>query len=393
MKQASAVSILTLILAATPGAATTQTQQERGRMQVENRAKKLSAAGETDQAAALLAPLLNAHPEDPGLLEAMAQVRMDQKQWQKAEELLTRALIVRPGLTNVQLELGQAQMQEGMTSEAMKSFAAVLAIQPNNQTAKSGEARAAIAEALWLRNAGAMDGALATLAHAKALVPDNPELLMDFGLQADSMHIYQDADAALRQAHRLAPDDAKILYGLAHVELDEQKMPQAEADLREYLRLRPNDASAHYGLGHLLHMMVKDNEAKLELERSIALDPGQTESWYELGEIALNAHDDSTARADYTRVLQRDPKHGGALTGMGILAYRAKDYTAADDYLSRAVTVAPDYAAAHRFYAMALTRLGKKQLAEKEEDLAQSLTRQQNTLQHGYVILNAPHQP
>ena len=46
---------------------------------------------------------------------------------------------------------------------------------------------------------------------------------MDFGVQADSMQIYRDADEALTEAHVLAPSDAKILYALAHVEVDEQR--------------------------------------------------------------------------------------------------------------------------------------------------------------------------
>ncbi len=276
------------------------------------------------------------------------------------------------------------------TDAAMKPFEAVLTTHPQDEVARKGEVKAAAAEALSLRNAGAMDAALAVLARARRYVPNDPSLLMDFGIQANSMHLYRDAEAALEQAHKFAPDDPKILYGLAHVELDEQKMPQAEADLRAYLKMCPDDATAHYGLGLLLHMMVKDDEAKLELERSLKLEPQQTESWYELGEIAFDRHEDAEARADYEKVLQRDPTHGGALTGMGILAYRAKDYPSAERYLSQAVVDAPNYPAAHRFYAMLLTRLGKKLQADREDEQARSLTEQQNQLQHGYVLYKTP---
>lgn len=286
---------------------------------------------------------------------------------------------------------GQMRAADAPANAAMDSFEAVLATHPENKTAREGEVKEAVAQALSLRNEGSMDAALAVLARAKSYVADDPNLLMDFGLQADSMHIYRDAEVALQQAHRLAPDDPKILYGLAHVELDEQKMPQAEADLQAYLMMRPDDASAHYGMGHLLHMMLKDDAAKIELQRSLQLQPQQTESWYELGEIALSQHENSQATSDYKEVLQRDPHHGGALTGMGILAFRAKNYPAAEDYLSRAVVEAPEYPTAHRFYAMLLARQGKKDEAEKQAALARNLTEQQNRLQHGYVLLAAPH--
>lgn len=296
--------------------------------------------------------------------------------------------------TDVPVQSSAESRQPSSADEAaMDSFEATLAAHPQDTSARKGEVQAAIAKALTLRNAGEMDAALATLARARTYVPNDPTLLMDFGIQADSMRIYRDAEAALEQAHKLAPNDPKILYGLAHVELDEQKMPQAEADLRAYLKMRPDDASAHYGLGRLLHMMVKDDEAKTELERSLDLDPQQTESWYELGDIALNNRQDAEARSDYERVLKRNPKHGGALTGMGVLAYRAKDYSSAERYLSQAVADAPDYPAAHRFYAMLLTRQGNKQQADKEEELARTLTEKQNKLQHGYMLLASPHAP
>lgn len=281
----------------------------------------------------------------------------------------------------------QAHAADAGSSAAMRAFERVLTTDPANVAARRGEVKAAIAQALSQRDAGKMDAALATLLRAKEYVPNDPILLMDFGIQADSMRIFRDADAALRKAHQVAPSNAEVLYALAHVELDEQKMPQAEADLRAYLRMRPGDASAWYGLGHLLHMMMRDDEAKRELERSLAVQPHQTESWYELGEIALDRHQNVEATKDFEKVLQRDPVHGGALTGMGILAFHAKDYASAARYLSQAVVQAPDYPAAHRFYAMVLTRMGKKQQAMQEEERARTLTKNQNQLQNGYALL------
>ncbi|HET9088182.1 MAG TPA: tetratricopeptide repeat protein [Acidobacteriaceae bacterium] len=287
----------------------------------------------------------------------------------------------------------QAHAADAGSSAAMGDFESVLSTDPANVAARRGEVKAAIAQALLQRSAGKMDAALATLVRAKQYFPNDPTILMDFGIQADSMGIFRDADAALRKAHQVAPSDAKILYALAHVEVDEQKMPQAEADLRAYLRMRPSDASARYGLGHLLHMMMRDDAAKRELKRSLALQPHQTESWYELGEIALDRHQNVEATKDFETVLQRDPVHGGALTGMGILAFHAKDYASAARYLSQAVVQAPDYPAAHRFYAMVLTRMGNKQQAEQEEERARTLTENQNQLQHGYTLLQQQQNP
>lgn len=313
--------------------------------------------------------------------------------FEDANQLLSAYLRQHPKDAAAFAELGRVQLQQRLSDDAMRSFAAALAINPQSPSARAGEVKAAIASALADRNAGDNNAALSCLVQARKLVPDSPELLTDFGIQADSMQIYKDADQALTQARQLAPNNPRVLYALAHVELDEQKMPEAEANLRAYLKLRPDDATAHYGLGHLLHMMLRNDEAKSELERSIALQPRQTESYFELGEIALQQHQDADARADYTRVLSMNPRHGGALAGMGILAFRAKDYPSAEKYLSQAVLCAPDYVEAHHYYALTLAQLGRTQESARESALATSLRQQQDKLRRGYFLItpNASH--
>lgn len=309
------------------------------------------------------------------------------KQFEQANELLSDSVRRNPKDVDAWVELGRVQLQQRLSDDAMRSYAAALAIAPNSHSAREGEVKAAIESALADRNAGDNNGALSCLDRARKLVPDSPELLTDFGIQADSMQIYEDAENALTRAHELAPNDPKTLYALAHVQLDEQKMGEAEANLRAYLKLKPDDASAHYGLGHLLHMMLRNDQAKPELERSIALQPNQTGSYYELGEIALQMRQHSDAKSDYSKVLSIDPRHGGALTGMGILAYRAKDYSSAERYLKEAVLCAPDYVEAHHYYALVLAQLGDAQDAARESALATSLRAQQDKLRHGYFLI------
>lgn len=324
---------------------------------------------------------------DP-VLEARSLVASHQLQ--KANELLSEAVAEAPQNVAAWLALGDVQTEQKLYEDAMRSFETVLKVQPASKAAQTGEVHAAISNALSYRGAGDQDGALRCLLQAKKYVPDSPELLMDFGIQADSMQIYRDADAALTKAHALAPTNPQILYALAHVEVDEQKAPAAEANLKSYLKMKPEDATAHYGLGHLLHMMARNDEAETEFRRSIALQPRQTESYYELGEIALDRHQDATARDEYEKVLATAPTHGGALTGMGIVALRARDNTLAEKYLSQAIVYAPDYVPARRFYAMALARQGRQEESRREMAIAEDLSKQQNKLSHGYVLEEVP---
>lgn len=336
-----------------------------------------------------LAPSQEAPSPSAESLE-QAHALIETHELQKANGLLSDLVRQNPGDESVLLELGKVQLLQGLNDDALNSFEAILRNKPESTAAREGEVKAAAAAALADRQAGANDTALVYLVRARKFVPDSPELLLDFGVQAESMRIYQDADAALNKAHSLAPDDARILYALAHVELDEQKMPEAEANLRAYLKIRPDDPTAHFGLGRLLHILLRDDEAKAELERSVALQPRQSSSYYELGEIALEQNEDSEAKDYYEKVLALAPHHGGALTGMGILAFRTKDYAVAETYLKSAVLFASDYPRAHHYYALVLARLGREAESKAESELARSLDEQQARASRGNFLTVLP---
>ncbi len=321
----------------------------------------------------------------PEKLEQARQL-IEARELDKANLLLSDLSQKYPLNETVLVELGRVQLAQGLNDDAMKSFEAVLGVHAGSEPARDGEVRAAVAAALADRNVGIEGDALLYLIRARKFVPDSPELLLDFGVQAESMRIYRDADSALTKAHELAPEDAKILYALARVQLDEQKMPEAEANLRAYLAERPNDATAHYGLGRLLHMELKNEDARAELERSLALQARQSASYYELGEIALEMNQAIEAKADYEKVLELAPHHGGALTGMGILAFRAKDYAKAEEYLKSAVAYASDYPRAHHYYALLLAKVGRQEESKTESELATRLDEEQAKTSHGNFL-------
>ena len=312
-----------------------------------------------------------------------AQKLIDSNELQKASDLLIELLHHDPANEAANVKLGEVQLAQGLNEDAMKSFEAVLTVRADSVPARLGEIKAAEASALADRKSGVDGSALLCLIRARKFVPDSPQLLLDFGIQAERMKIYADADTALTRAHELAPDDAKVIYALAHVEFDEQKFADAERNLRAYLKARPDDATAHYGLGRLLHAVLRDDEAKTELERSIALQPRQSGSYYELGEISRETNQLDEAKKNYDAVLAVAPHHGGALTGLGILAFREKDYAAAEKYLSSAVTYAPDYVAAHHYYSLLLARLGRDSESRREADVATTLSAQDAKTRHG----------
>lgn len=341
-------------------------------------AEQLQAQHKAEAAAKILNDYLAAHPEDANALTALAKLRIDQGDTDGGTNLLTRALAASPNSEAANLALGDLLAAQHRYPEAMDRFETVLAIDLQNEAARNGELKAATKLALAARSDQHPDVALTVLEHARSAMPDNPQLLLELGVQATEIGKMPEALDALTAARKLSPGNPEIIYALARVELDQQHMADAERDMRAYLKQRPKDASAHFGLGHILAMEQKTDAARAEFERSIQLQPVQTESYYQLGQIALNTHDSAQAESEFRKTLARDPKHGGALTGMGILAFRRKDYAQAEKYLAKAEQSSPDYQPAHYYRGLALEHLGRKQEAASELKKATELDREQN---------------
>ena len=271
---------------------------------------------------------------------------------------------------------------------------ATLKQHPGDAEARQAEVNTAIAVALKSKSAGRNEDALSFLLRAKYWVPDNVELLLDTGIQEESMNLFKDADAALAEAQRLRPGDPKTLYAIARVKMDLGQTQASDEAWRSYLDQRPDDASAHYGYGVLLQMLQRSEDARTQFLKSVQLSPQQGESYYRLGELAREEGDQAQAKAYYEQTLAHVPSHAGALTGLAILAYEAHQYEEAEGELEKALAASPNFQTAHYYHGLILAKLGRKQESQAELDLAVRLTNEQNAHKDQMKQLSAqPYQP
>jgi tetratricopeptide (TPR) repeat protein len=330
------------------------------------KARELRASHQPEAAESLLRPYLADRPNDPEALTLLGQLRMDQGDQAGAEKSLIAALSASPNSITANLAMGDLLLSMHRNPEAMDRFETVLAIARANSDARRGELAAATALALSARRSGHPEVALQVLEHARTKLPDDPNLLLELGIQATELYLYPEAEEALNAARKLRPNDPGTLYALARMETERQHLQAAEADFRAYLAAQPGDPSAHFGLGHILAMQQRTDDARAEFERSIQLQPVQTESYYQIGEIELDAHQDAKAEVMFHKTLERDPTHAGALTGLGVLEFRAKDYVKAEQYLAAAEKAAPNYGTTHYYRGLALAHMGRKDEGDAE---------------------------
>jgi tetratricopeptide (TPR) repeat protein len=264
----------------------------------------------------------------------------------------------------------QALEAAGKMVEARDVFEAVLRGDAANVAAQDGEVAVSERIALDARGHGDRDGALEALLRAQRFAPESARLLLDLGIQEESMRLYHDADLTLAHAEQLAPHEPNALYAVARVKLDLGQLDAAEAKMRAYLEMKPEDASAHFGLGMIYRQALRLDEARAEFERCVALQPTQTEGYYELGNVELQAGSYAEALSNFKKTLDRNGKHGGALVDSGVAYFKQKQYGDALPYLQRAVVAEPKYQPGHYYLGLTLARLGRD--AESKRELAEA---------------------
>ncbi len=265
---------------------------------------------------------------------------------------------------------------------------ATLLESPSDVIAQDGEVRVSEQIALTERASGDLTAALSNLLRAEKFAPNSPRLLYDVGVLEEQIGLYRDAYDAVEHLRRLTPTDLKVAYLAARIELDLGRLAQAEIDMRAYLQAYPEDATAHFGMGRILQQGQHGSDAKGEFEKAIDLQPIQTESYYQLGQIALASGDLAEVVRLDEKVIARDPKHGGALTSLGAAYFKMKQYSQAEYYLKSAVDAAPGYQLGHYYYGLDLSRLGKKDEADRELAIAAKMADETNKKEAEHLEIN-----
>ena len=283
---------------------------------------------------------------------------------------------------------GATMISPDSLTQERERIEATLLESPSDLTAQDGEVRVSEQIALTQRASGDFTAALSNLLRAEKFVPDSPRLLYDVGVLEEQMGLYRDAFDAVEQLRKLTSADVKVAYLAARIELDLGRLAQAETDMRAYLQAHPEDATAHFGMGRILQQGQHGSGAKGEFEKSIDLQPVQTESYYQLAQIALGSGDLAEVLRLDQKVLARDPKHGGALTSLGAAYFKMKQYSQAEYYLKSAVDAAPGYQLGHYYYGLDLSRLGKKQEADRELAIAAKMADETNKKEAEHLETN-----
>jgi tetratricopeptide (TPR) repeat protein len=163
---------------------------------------------------------------------------------------------------------------------------------------------------------------------------------------------------------------------LAATKVGKKQFEAAQSMLENLLKQKPNNAQLQYAMGSVLYLQSHLDDAANHLRESVRLQPEQLAPYYYLALVARDQGRDSEAIQDLEKLLQRYPDHGPSCEALGSLLMSAQRYPEAEVNLEKAVRLNPKSVKANYQLGLLLTRMGKKEEADKRLELAKALRKE-----------------
>jgi len=272
--------------------------------------------------------------------------------------------------TTVSEERAFSLAEQGRCAEALSALKRVL----NGQRPAEVRKKAGV---VGLRCSLTIDSRDSTLDFLRLLshqFSQDPEVLFIL------VHAY--SDLSTRTAQELGRNAPQSLpaHKLNAEALEMQgKWDEAQREYEEMIEKEPHAPSVHYLLGRLLLSRPEPDansarRAKEEFQKEIQIDPRNAGAEYILGEMARQESQWEEAISRFSRAAKLDPTFGDAFMGWGFCLVNRKRYEEAIAPLQSAVRLQQGNPSAHYNLAVALSRSGKKEEAEKEFAIHRRLT-------------------
>jgi tetratricopeptide (TPR) repeat protein len=285
----------------------------------------------------ILAPVLEAQPENQSAVLLLAQALQSQGRVEAALPLLERALAARPDDATLRVAYGRLLVAAKRYDDAVRAFTAVVEASPDN-----AEARYALA--LLLLQSERLDDAehqLRALVETKGARQTSARYYL--GQLADTRGKLDEALEWYRQVERGEHFlDAQVRYGVILAKqgrLEEARQHLQGVEVpgeREQVRLYLVEAELLTDAGRL-------DDAMAIFDLALSEYPGDADLLYSRAMLAEKMDRLDLLEQDLRQVLEKDPDHVQALNALGYtLADRTERLQEAQELIARALQLRPD---------------------------------------------------
>jgi tetratricopeptide (TPR) repeat protein len=255
-----------------------------------------------------------------------------------------------------------ALAEQGHCKEVIPSLRRILGGQRSPEVRK----KAGIVGLRCAMNIDSTDAALDFLRLLNHLFPQDPDVLFVL------VHAYSDLSSRVAQNLASTAPQSLPAHKLNAEALEMQgKWDEAQREYEEMIAKEPDAPSLHYLLGRLLLSRPQPDansvqRAKDEFQKELQIDPRNAGAEYILGEMARQGSQLEEAISHFSRAAKLDSSFGDAFMGWGFCLVTLKRYEEAIPPLQAAVRLQQGNPSAHYNLAVALSRTGQKEDADKE---------------------------
>jgi tetratricopeptide (TPR) repeat protein len=221
-----------------------------------------------DRAAEYYRQYIALAPREPGGYGSLAAVYRRKRQWDLAQEALSKGLELDPHNPLLRNDLGTVYEQRGDLAAATGEYRRALEAKPDYVMAHHNLARAYVAQRLY-------GEAERVLADGLRLDPNHAPMRNSLGV----LHAEQGQDdAAIREYQRaiqVNPGYAPAHYNLAQRWYAQGQLDEAIAEYEETIRCDPSNAEARYNIGFANYDLGRVEQAIEAFREFVAMDPPQ----------------------------------------------------------------------------------------------------------------------
>src|SRR6266481_4745162 len=322
--------------------------------------------GELDAAEAAFRRVLAADPRSAAAYANLGVVAMRRRDWNHALALLKKAERLEPRMAGVRLNIGLVKYRSGDYAGAIAPLASVVRDQPESQQAHY---------LLGLCNVFTehYENAVA------ALEPLWPQQSSDFmylyvlGIAAHNANRKELDEKAINRLLEIGGDKPEFHLILGKAYLNREEPEKALPELQRAAAANPNLPFVHFSLGVAYLRLDRKEEAEGEFRKDLEIEPDLPDTYEQLGQLYQRAGDNDHAVRFFQEALNRNPKMPASLFGVAKIYLQQEKYREALAAIDSAVRLAPGNQGVHFVRGQLLARLGRREAAQAEFNLAQKM--------------------